>query len=226
MFATKKRPEEHASQPSPSAVSPQPSTSPTLPAAAPQATTQAAVNAPTGARKFPDDFRQQGPQGSQPGGASSPGARNQQPKPSRLQISSVTASVLNPHLSFEGNLKYTGSVTIDCDFRGSIVSEETLIVGAAGRVHAEVTAGVVEISGKVHGNIRAKTRVKIFTGGEVYGNIETPTISMDDGVIFEGKCSRPSGQPSAASARSGAASSPDVERLLEGVEQVLSSAAQ
>jgi cytoskeletal protein CcmA (bactofilin family) len=153
----------------------------------------------------------------QPGGS----LRGAPPKPARLQISSATSSVLNPHLFFEGNLKYTGSVTVDCELRGSISSDDTLIIGPSGKVHAEVTAGVIEISGKVHGNVRAKTRVKILTGGEVYGNIETPTISMDDGVVFEGSCSRPAGQPAGMKQQSSSAS--DVDRILAGAEAALSS---
>ena len=101
---------------------------------------------------------------------------------------------MNQHLSYDGNLKFSGTLTIDCEFRGSITTDDTLVVGAQGRVDAEVSAGIIEVSGKVHGNMRARTRVKILTGGEVYGNIETPTISMDEGVVFEGNCSRSSGQ--------------------------------
>ncbi len=105
--------------------------------------------------------------------------------------SATTTSSLNPHLFFEGNLKFTGTVLIDCDFRGTIETDDTLVVGVAGNVQAEVTAGVIEISGAVHGNITATTSVKVFSGGEVHGNIETPTISMEEGVIFEGNCTRP-----------------------------------
>ncbi len=105
--------------------------------------------------------------------------------------SATTTSSLNPHLFFEGNLKFTGTVLIDCDFRGTIETDDTLVVGIAGNVQAEVTAGVIEISGAVHGNIKASTSVKVFSGGEVHGNIETPTISMEEGVIFEGNCTRP-----------------------------------
>ncbi len=120
------------------------------------------------------------------------GSRSLQPARSpRAVACQGVASVLNQHLTFEGNLKFTGTVTIDCEFRGSILTDDTLVVGIAGRVDAEVSAGIIEISGKVHGNLRAKTRVRILSGGEIYGNIETPTISMDEGVIFEGNCSRP-----------------------------------
>ena len=101
------------------------------------------------------------------------------------------SSSLNPHLHFEGNLKFSGTLLLDCDFRGTVVTDDTLVVGVSANVHAEVTAGVVEISGKVHGNVKATTSVKIFSGGEVHGNIETPTISMEEGVIFEGNCTRP-----------------------------------
>jgi cytoskeletal protein CcmA (bactofilin family) len=101
------------------------------------------------------------------------------------------ASTFNGHLRFEGTLNYTGTVTIDCHFKGSIVTDDVLVVGPSGRVDAEVTAGVVEISGQVNGNIKALTNVRILKGGKVHGNIETPKISMEEGVVFEGNCSRP-----------------------------------
>ena len=110
----------------------------------------------------------------------------------------TSASTLNPHLTFEGELKYTGKVSIDCEFHGRIVTEDTLIVGPSACIHAEVTAGVVEISGKIHGDIKALKSVKILSGGEVHGNIETPTIAMEEGVLFEGSCSRPADAPTPA----------------------------
>ena len=111
--------------------------------------------------------------------------------PRNSRIADDKTSTLCPHLTFEGNLRFSGKVTIDCEFRGSVVTDDTLIVGPSGRLEAEVTAGVVEVSGKVRGNIKARTRVKIFSRGEVHGNIETPTVSMEEGVLFEGNCTRP-----------------------------------
>lgn len=104
-------------------------------------------------------------------------------------------STLNQNLCFEGVLKCSGRVTIDCDFKGSINTADILAVGPSAVVTAEIAAGVVEVSGKVHGNIKAKTRVKIVSGGEVHGNIETPNLSMEDGVVFEGSCTRPVAAP-------------------------------
>lgn len=104
------------------------------------------------------------------------------------------ASTLSRNLVFEGKLKFSGTVTIDCEFHGSVATDDTLVVGRAGRVTAEIVAGSVEVAGKVRGNIKAKSNVKILSGGEVHGNIETPTIAMEEGVLFEGACTRPSDQ--------------------------------
>ena len=125
------------------------------------------------------------------------------------RVADEKTSILNPHLAFEGNLKFAGKVIVDCEFRGTIATDDTIIVGSSGNLEAELTAGVVEISGKVRGNIKAKTRVKILSGGEVHGNLETPTVSMDEGVVFEGNCTRSSDarqtDTSAQIARAGAA---------------------
>ncbi len=118
------------------------------------------------------------------------GKDKQAAEASEVRSPSNTSS-LNPHLFFEGDLKFSGTVLIDCDFRGTVETDDTLVVGVAGNVQAEVSAGVVEVSGAVHGNIRASKSVKVFSGGEVHGNIETPMISMEEGVVFEGNCTRP-----------------------------------
>lgn len=144
---------------------------------------------PQGPRKAPEK-----PRAMKPG---TPVNKEKSPDESDARSATNTSS-LNPHLSFEGNLQFSGTVLIDCDFRGTITTDDTLIVGVAGNVEAEVTAGVVEVSGAVHGNIRANSSVKIFSGGEVHGNIETPTISMEEGVVFEGNCTRPGGRPAAS----------------------------
>jgi cytoskeletal protein CcmA (bactofilin family) len=123
-------------------------------------------------------------------------------------------STLSSHLTFDGTLKFSGKVVIDCEFRGSVASDDTLVVGPSGKLEAELSSGIVEIAGKVRGNIKAKTRVKILSGGEVHGNIETPTISMDEGVVFEGSCTRP---PEGSAGAQGTQ-----PRVVQGPRKVLS----
>lgn len=114
-----------------------------------------------------------------------------QPLPEVSRRRLAARSSLSKQLEFEGNLRFTGTTTVDCKFRGNIDSEDTLIVGESGRVEGEIHAGTVEISGTVVGNIWASKTVKIHSGSEVTGDIETPTISMEEGVSFAGRCTRP-----------------------------------
>ena len=55
-------------------------------------------------------------------------------------------------------------------------------------MNAEINAGTVIVNGVVEGNIRATGTIELHQPGRVKGNIETPSLSMDKGVIFEGSC--------------------------------------
>jgi cytoskeletal protein CcmA (bactofilin family) len=89
---------------------------------------------------------------------------------------------------FEGKLTFEGTVRIDGTLRGEVFSDDVLIVGEGARVEAEVDVGEIIIQGTVHGNIRAKRSIEILTPGRVKGDITTPSLQIDKGVIFEGRC--------------------------------------
>ena len=61
-----------------------------------------------------------------------------------------------------------------------------LVIGDGARVQAEIQAGTVIINGQVEGNVKATQIIELKTPGRVKGNLETPSLSMDRGVIFEG----------------------------------------
>jgi len=90
--------------------------------------------------------------------------------------------------SFKGVLAFEGTVRIDGKLEGEIITEDTLIIGEKAVVNAEINAGSVAISGKVTGDITAKERIDIHSTGEVYGNIQTPILTIEEGVIFQGNC--------------------------------------
>ena len=49
-------------------------------------------------------------------------------------------------------------------------------------------AGLVGFSGEVRGDINAEEKIEIHAPGRVIGNISAPTVTIDEGVIFEGHC--------------------------------------
>ncbi len=87
---------------------------------------------------------------------------------------------------FEGKLTFEGTVRIDGKFSGEIHTNDVLVIGEGAKVHAEINAGAVVINGEVQGNIKAKTSIELHQPAKVRGNLETPALSIDKGVIFEG----------------------------------------
>jgi cytoskeletal protein CcmA (bactofilin family) len=89
---------------------------------------------------------------------------------------------------FEGKLSYTGAIRLDGRFKGEIQTDDTLIVGETARIEGEIHVGTAIIQGEIVGNVYAKERVELHHPGRMIGDITTPSVVIDDGAIFEGKC--------------------------------------
>ena len=96
-------------------------------------------------------------------------------------------TLLGRGAAFEGKLTFEGTVRIDGKFRGEVFSEDTLVIGEGALVEAEIDIGEVIIQGTVVGNIKAKRSIEIHAPGRVKGDITTPSLQIDKGVIFEGR---------------------------------------
>jgi cytoskeletal protein CcmA (bactofilin family) len=94
----------------------------------------------------------------------------------------------NAFLGHNTELSFSGIVRIDGHFRGEISTEGTLIVGEAAVVESDVQVAHIIISGEIRGNIVAGRKVEIHAPGRVVGNIQTPVLVVDEGVVFEGNC--------------------------------------
>src|SRR5262245_30551470 len=90
--------------------------------------------------------------------------------------------------TFEGKLTFEGTVRVDGKLSGEVFSDDVLIVGEGAELHAEIDVGEVIIQGLVIGNIRAKRSVEVHAPGRVRGDITTPSLQIDKGVTFEGRC--------------------------------------
>lgn len=93
---------------------------------------------------------------------------------------------LGPGSQFEGKLAFNEIVRLDGCFRGEISSQDTLIIGETAEVQAEVEVGTLILSGQFKGNIRARSKVELRSPAQVEGNISTPALSIEDGVVLNG----------------------------------------
>jgi cytoskeletal protein CcmA (bactofilin family) len=96
-------------------------------------------------------------------------------------------TLLGKGSEFEGKLTFEGQVRIDGKYSGQISTKDVLVVGESAKVSAEISAGTVIINGTVEGTIRATTMVELHPPARVRGTIESPALSMEKGVIFEGQ---------------------------------------
>jgi cytoskeletal protein CcmA (bactofilin family) len=113
-------------------------------------------------------------------------------------------TLLGRGASFEGKLTFEGTVRIDGRFKGEVFSDDVLVIGEGAIVEAEVDIGEIIIQGTVVGNIKAKRSIEIHAPGRVKGDLHTPSLQIDKGVIFEGRsfmetaAKQPAGGPPAA----------------------------
>src|SRR5574337_2151814 len=97
-------------------------------------------------------------------------------------------TLLGRGATFEGKLTFEGTVRIDGRFKGEVFSEDTLVIGEGAHVEAEIDIGEVIVQGTVVGNIKAKRSIEIHAPGRVKGDLHTPVLQIDKGVMFEGRC--------------------------------------
>lgn len=146
----------------------------------------------------------------------------QNPVPDNAGAAQVT-TLLGRGSEFEGKLSFEGTVRVDGKLAGEIFTDDVLIVGEGAEIRAEINVGAIVIEGSVQGNINAKRSVEIHTPGRVRGNIITPSLFIEKGVMFDGNCqmepnagpSRPAGTPTL----SVAAAAKDRDKVRDKVDR-------
>jgi len=89
---------------------------------------------------------------------------------------------------FKGILTFEGTVRVDGKLEGEVYTKDTLIVGESAVVAAEINVHTIVISGIVRGNINATGKIEVHRPGKLFGNVKTPSLFIEEGVIFEGNC--------------------------------------
>lgn len=95
-------------------------------------------------------------------------------------------SIIGKGSAFEGRFNVQGSLKVDGKFEGEVRIEDQLIVGETGKVKTNVVAKKVIVGGTFIGNIVATEEVILLDTGKVLGDIVTPTLTVQKGVIVLG----------------------------------------
>jgi cytoskeletal protein CcmA (bactofilin family) len=86
-----------------------------------------------------------------------------------------------------GEASFKSMLRVDGRFSGKITSSTgTLIVGAGGQVDANVEVSVATIHGVLNGDVIALQRIELGRAAKLTGNIQTPSLVIEQGAVFEG----------------------------------------
>jgi cytoskeletal protein CcmA (bactofilin family) len=108
---------------------------------------------------------------------------------------------LGASLQVKGEITGNEDLHVDGTVEGLIhLEDRKLVVGASGKVSADVIAREVVVNGSVKGNLRAKDRIEIKKDGSVVGDLTTARIMIEDGAYFKGSIEIDRGAEAEASA--------------------------
>ena len=116
-----------------------------------------------------------------------------EPDPNHTRPAHLTAAAepVPDEFRFEGRLegRFEGTLHIDGYATGFLRSlTGTLIIGESGEVESDLIVATAIIDGILRGDIHATERVELLSHAKVFGNIESPALSIQPGAIFEGQC--------------------------------------
>jgi cytoskeletal protein CcmA (bactofilin family) len=88
-----------------------------------------------------------------------------------------------------GEANFKALMRVDGHMSGRITSTSgTLIVGANGKVDANIEVAIAVVHGTVNGDIIATQRLELGRAAKLNGNMQTASLVIEQGAMFEGSC--------------------------------------
>lgn len=104
-------------------------------------------------------------------------------------------SIVGEGSVFQGNFFINGSIQIDGKFEGELKAESQVIIGETGKVKTSVIeAGKVIVAGTLIGNLKVSDEINLLETGRILGDIDTPILNVQKGVVVHGKINVTGGQ--------------------------------
>ena len=119
---------------------------------------------------------------------------------SAVRPSGRSEAVLGKGVTFDGTLRFTGSLRIEGTFKGHILAGDALVIGEGADVNADVTCGTIDVTGAAQGSLTATRSVELHAAARVAADVTTPSLKMAEGAMLDGTL-RMRGAPARAARR-------------------------
>jgi cytoskeletal protein CcmA (bactofilin family) len=94
---------------------------------------------------------------------------------------------LNSDVEIKGTLRFNDELTFDGKLEGDITSGGVLTLGDNAVVKGNLNGKSVVLRGKINGNVTAEERIEIKAKTELFGDIRSAKLVIEEGVSFVGK---------------------------------------
>lgn len=102
-------------------------------------------------------------------------------------IPSTNFSVLDSHITVNGDLETDGALRVDGRLEGAILRADLVVIGEGASVVGDITSREVIVGGAVTGNIFAAQRTELQSTGIVAGDIRSAAILIHEGGVVQGR---------------------------------------
>jgi len=96
-------------------------------------------------------------------------------------------SYFGKHLSIKGKITGDDDLHLDGKIEGTIESSSDIKINTSAIINGDIKANTILNSGVIKGNIAADNKVSLDKTAKVKGKITTPSVSINEGAVFDGE---------------------------------------
>jgi cytoskeletal protein CcmA (bactofilin family) len=96
-------------------------------------------------------------------------------------------SLLDTQLTVTGDLETSGSLRIEGNLDGSVLSADSVVIGVGSKITGDIHAREVIVGGTITGNVHASERVELQATAVVTGDVHTGSILIQEGGVVNGR---------------------------------------
>jgi len=104
------------------------------------------------------------------------------------------STIVSRDMKFSGDIQFDGELIIEGIFQGKVKSEGSLIIQPGASLKGDVFVQRVSIKGSIEGNINNASWVQIEQTGNLFGDVETKSLSVKEGGRHNGATIMKSGE--------------------------------
>ncbi len=95
-------------------------------------------------------------------------------------------SLIAADVTIEGKIEGAGHVRIAGRFKGDVNVQGNVTIEQGAHVTGQIAAATVIVSGEVHGNVQASSRVELLETGSINGDVKAAVLTVAAGSRMRG----------------------------------------